>query len=140
MLGFGALSGSGSLIIGLTSEPLAYIAGAGLIGLGLAVAVVFSASLRAAATPDEMLGRVGGAGRTLVLGLQPPALIAFGVLVDTGGAGLAMVAMGTLAIAGSAAFAVLRDVRAAGLADGASDGPEDATAATLAAPQTDEAE
>lgn len=117
LLGFGGLSGVGTVAIAVGSDLLVYVVAAGFIGAGLGVAVVFSATLRAAFTPDDMLGRVGGAARTLVLGVQPLALVGFGALVDLGGAGLAMLGMGMLAIGGSLGFALLGSIRTARLDD-----------------------
>jgi MFS family permease len=105
----------GALILTIASTgavALQYAAGAA-IGAALAVIVVTASTLRATLTPDDLLGRVGAASRTLSLGLQPVAMLVAGTLIEaTDGRG-ALIVLGATATAGSVLFATGRSFRRA---------------------------
>lgn len=81
------------------------------VGAALAVIVVTASTLRATLTPDELLGRVGATSRTLSLGLQPVAMVAAGVVIETAGGQGALLVLGSAAIAGSLLFLPGRSFR-----------------------------
>jgi MFS family permease len=100
----GALVGGAIVAISLTRYPPVYLAAAFLIGSGLAIVLVSYATLRASATPDALLGRVGSTARMITLGLMPVGLLAGGALIEMSDAGSALVAMGGVAILASLLF------------------------------------
>jgi hypothetical protein len=77
------------------------------------VIVVTASTLRATLTPDDLLGRVGAASRTLALGLQPVAMLAAGALIQASDGRGALIVLGAMAAAGSLLFAPLRRFRGA---------------------------
>lgn len=89
-----------------------------LIGLSNTVANVLSASMRQRLVPRALLGRVGGAGRTLAYGLMPVGAVLAGAGAQHGGLAPVLVAGAALAAAGLAyplAVVRQRDVDAAEL-------------------------
>jgi len=78
---------------------LAFVGGAA----GAVVAVAYI-TIRAAVTPNELLGRVGSTARTLSVGLQPLGLLAGGLVLDVAGGAVLLVAMGVLLMVKSLAF------------------------------------
>jgi MFS family permease len=113
MVGCAALAGVAIAVIALSTEPVVYLAAAAAIGASLAVGLVSYGTLRTSATPDDMLGRVGSMARTLVLGVQPVALLGFGALADATSGAAAMLAMAAIALLGSLVFVLLRPLREA---------------------------
>jgi MFS family permease len=106
---------------------LALVAIAGIASLQLMAALALAAgiasslilipyiTMRAAYSPDELLGRVGSTARTFSLGLQPVGLLATGLLIDATDGSTALVVMGILLIALSAVFLPSAALRAASL-------------------------
>jgi len=80
-----AAIGSVPAIVGLTA----------LSGAGEAALVVVYVSVRAANSPDELVGRIASTARVMALGLMPIGSLIGGVLIDTVGG------TGTLAILGA---------------------------------------
>lgn len=110
----GSLLG-GAIVLAAATPVAGIVVGAAfLVGASLAVVMVTYATLRAAATPDALLGRVGSTARTVTLGLQPLGLLAGGALIDAANGATALVAMGGIAIAGSLLFGLSRTLREAG--------------------------
>ena len=72
--------------------PAAFVVGAASAGV-----VITYITLRSAAAPDELLGRVGSTARTLSIGLQPLGMITAGVLLDSIGGGATLLLMGSRA-------------------------------------------
>jgi MFS family permease len=67
-----------------------------LSGAGEAAVIILYISVRAANSPDALVGRIGSTARTITLGLAPFGALAGGLLIDTVGGTM------TLAITGSA--------------------------------------
>jgi MFS family permease len=92
------------------------IAVAALSGAGEAAFAVVYVSVRAANSPDELLGRVASTARVTALSLMPIGSLVGGILIDAVGG------TGTLAILGASvcvlalAFSQVRGLRAASLA------------------------
>ena len=51
-------------------------------GIAQSMVLVTYVTLRAAYSPDELLGRIGSTARTISLGLQPVGLLDGGALID----------------------------------------------------------
>jgi len=87
-----------------------------LSGAGEATLVVVYVSVRAANSPDELVGRIASTARVMALGLMPIGSLVGGILIDTIGG------TGTLAVIGASlcvialAFSQVRPLRAASLA------------------------
>jgi MFS family permease len=92
------------------------IAMVGLSGAGEAALAVVYVSVRAANSPDELVGRIASTARAVSLGLMPIGSVIGGILIDVIGG------TGTLAILGAAVcalalgFSQVRPLRAASLA------------------------
>jgi hypothetical protein len=109
------------------------VRGAALVGMGLAASVelmgvlAFAAgvastlvliayiTMRAAYSPDELLGRVGSTARTLSLGMQPLGMLAAGALIDLTNGSVTLMAMGAILAGLSFLFLPSRGMRAAKL-------------------------
>jgi MFS family permease len=100
--------------VAAASSPPLYLAAAFLIGAVLSVQLVSYMTLRAAVTPDELLGRVGSTARTISVGLQPVGLLAGGALVDAANGSVALTAMGAVSIGASVLFGLSPTFREAG--------------------------
>ena len=72
-------------------------------------------TVRAAYSPDELLGRIGSTARTISLGLQPVGLLVGGALIDLTSGSTTIVAMGVAIALVSLAFAPVRVLRTASL-------------------------
>jgi hypothetical protein len=88
--------------------PAAFVVGAASAGV-----VITYITLRSAAAPDELLGRVGSTARTLSIGLQPIGMIAAGVLLDSIGGGATLLLMGSGLLAAAAGFSLSGSLRRA---------------------------
>lgn len=96
LIGAALLSGVGYLIMALAQGwELAGPAFA-LVGFAVGAGSVVAISLRQRLTPDELMGRVGGAWRGLVWGAAPVGALAAGSLAAIGGLRLPLVLAGTL--------------------------------------------
>jgi hypothetical protein len=112
----------GNLVRGIALVAVGWLATIELMAVVALVAGVASSlilvpyiTMRAAYSPDELLGRVGSTARTLSVGLQPAGMLATGVLIDlTSGSG-ALLVMGVLLAALSILFLPSRALRAASL-------------------------
>ncbi|MGH3847484.1 MAG: MFS transporter, partial [Pseudonocardiaceae bacterium] len=70
-------------------------------------------TLRSAASPDELLGRVGSTARTLSIGLQPLGMIVAGVLLDRIGGGATLLLMGSALLVATLGFSTSSALRGA---------------------------
>ncbi len=77
------------------------------------VALVAYITVRAASTPDELLGRVGSTARTISLGFQPVGLLLGGVLLDALHGGPTLLIIAALTGALSLLFALSPAIREA---------------------------
>lgn len=88
--------------------PLAFAA-----GLADSLVLVTYISVRAAAAPDELIGRIGSTMRTISVGLQPIGMVIGGAVLDIGHGTATLAGMGALLILISLVSAMsqaLRDV------------------------------
>ena len=96
LIGAALISGVGYLIMALAQGwELAGPAFA-LVGFAVGVGSVVAISLRQRLTPEDLMGRVGGAWRGLVWGAAPVGALAAGTLASIGGLRLPLVLAGTL--------------------------------------------
>jgi MFS transporter, ENTS family, enterobactin (siderophore) exporter len=70
-------------------------------------------TLRAASSPDELLGRVGGTSRTVSLGLSSIGFVVAGLLIDAVGGEVTLAAIGLAMLAMSGLFVWSRPLRQA---------------------------
>jgi predicted MFS family arabinose efflux permease len=112
------------MIVGTAVEAVAMIAAvngqvvvlfpaAFVVGAASAAVVITYVTLRSAAAPDELLGRVGSTARTLSIGLQPIGMIAAGVLLDTVGGGATLLLMGSGLLIATLGFSASSRLRGA---------------------------
>jgi MFS family permease len=88
----------------------------GLTGAGEAALVVVYVSVRAANSPDELVGRIASTARVISLGLMPIGSIVGGILIDTIGGTGTLAVMGAWMCVLALAFTQVRGLRAASLA------------------------
>jgi MFS family permease len=106
-----------SLIVAAAIDSLAAVVLlSGTFGAGEAALVVVYVSVRAANSPDELVGRIASTARVIALALMPFGMLIGGVLIDT------ISGTGTLAVLGAAmvvlalAFTRVGGLRSASLA------------------------
>ncbi len=120
LIGAAIASGIGYLI--MASAKSWHLAGPGffLVGLAVATGSVVATSLRQRLTPQNLMGRVGGAWRGITWGAAPVGALAAGTLATVWGLRLPLVLAGVLqcAVALLLARPLLRSIRA-GLRPGA---------------------
>ncbi|HEX4434630.1 MAG TPA: MFS transporter [Acidimicrobiales bacterium] len=96
LIGAAVISGVGYLVMAVAQNWM--LAGPAFAAVGYAVGAgsVIAISLRQRLTPDELMGRVGGAWRGLVWGAAPVGALAAGTLASIGGLRLPLVLAGIL--------------------------------------------
>ena len=117
MLGGNLARGLALVAIVAIGSIAAMVAAALIAGIVDSVVLITYITLRAAASTDEVIGRVGGTARTISLGLQPIGFIAAGLLIDAIGGGVTLATIGLALVATSALFLLsgpLRNASAAG--------------------------
>jgi hypothetical protein len=112
----------GNLLRGVALAGVGLVASIELMGVlafaaGVASTLVLIAyiTMRAAYSPDELLGRIGSTARTLSLGLQPIGMLAAGALVDLTNGSTTLIVMGAILAGLSFLFLPSRGLRAARL-------------------------
>jgi MFS transporter, ENTS family, enterobactin (siderophore) exporter len=104
MLGGNLARGAGLVAI-FASGTLPAMTGVALLaGVVDSVVLITYITLRAAASPDELLGRVGSTARTISLGLQPLGFVGAGLLIDAIGGGVTLATIGLALVAASGLF------------------------------------
>jgi len=106
----------GALLLGAAFSPsvLVILPLAFAAGLADSMVLVTYIAVRAAAAPDELIGRIGSTMRTISVGLQPIGMVVGGAVLDVVHGSATLAGMGALLIGISLAFAparALRDVR-----------------------------
>jgi MFS family permease len=87
-----------------------------LSGAGGAALVVVYVSVRAASSPDELVGRIASTARVMALGLMPIGNLVGGVLIDTVGGTATLAILGGATCLIALAFSQVRGLRSASLA------------------------
>jgi hypothetical protein len=85
------------------------------------IVLVAYITVRAASSPDELLGRVGSTARTISTGIQPVGLLIGGILPDLLRGGPMLLIIAALTGASSALFALSPGIRAAQVIPGSQD-------------------
>ena len=113
LIGAALISGVGYLIMALAQGWQLAGPAFTLVGFAVGAGSVVAISLRQRLTPDDLMGRVGGAWRGLVWGAAPVGALAAGSLAAIGGLRLPLVLAGTLqcAVAVLLARPLLRSLR-----------------------------
>jgi hypothetical protein len=102
-----------AMIAAVNGQVVVLLPAAFVVGVSSATVVITYITLRSAAAPDELLGRVGSTARTLSIGLQPIGMITAGVLLDSIGGGVTLLLMGIGLLAATAGFALSKALRGA---------------------------
>ncbi len=84
-----------------------------VIGTAEAVVLVSYVTLRAQATPDALIGRVGSTGRTVTIGAQPIGFLAAGLMLDLVAGRPTLAATGIFMLGATALFAFSTTLRTA---------------------------
>jgi MFS transporter, ENTS family, enterobactin (siderophore) exporter len=111
LLGGNLIRGLALTAIALTGSVDAMAASALVAGLVDSVVLITYITLRTAASPDQLLGRIGGTARTISLGLQPVGFLAAGLLIDTVGGGVTLATIGLSLVATSLLFVLSAPLR-----------------------------
>jgi ENTS family enterobactin (siderophore) exporter len=99
----------------IESLPL-LVALTALSGAGEAALVVVYVSVRAANSPDELVGRIASTARVMALGLIPIGSLIGGILIDTFGGTKTLAILGASLCLIAIVFSQVRGLRAASLA------------------------
>jgi MFS family permease len=113
ILASGVIVGACLVTIAVTASPTVYLAVGFCIGAAFAVQTVSYMTLRAALTPDHLLGRVGSTSRSITAGLRPIGLLGGGALISAASGGIALIGMGGIAIGASLLFCLANPFREA---------------------------
>ena len=116
MLGGNLARGLALVVLVATGSVGAMIAAALVAGFVDSVVLITYITFRAAASTDEVIGRVGGTARTISLGLQPIGFIAAGLLIDAFGGGVTLATIGLALVATSGLFVLSGPLRNASAA------------------------
>jgi MFS family permease len=117
MLVFALLVMGGSMIAMAAIDSLAVIVAlAGLSGAGEAALAVVYVSVRAANSPDELVGRIASTARAIALGLMPIGSLIGGILIDAVGGTRTLAIIGTSICVLALGFSQVRTLRAASFA------------------------
>jgi hypothetical protein len=108
ILGSGVAIGGCLVAVAVAESSPATVIFGTCIGIALAVQTVSYMTLRPSLTPDELLGRVGSTSRTLSGALRPLGLVGGGVLMSAYGGGAALMTMGVIVLAVSAAARIMK--------------------------------
>jgi ENTS family enterobactin (siderophore) exporter len=111
----GFLAGSLLGLMSLTTQPATMAMAALGAGVGQSFVLVSYVTIRASATPDELLGRVGATTRTVSVGLESVGAAAAGLLLDSVAGGQTMRIMGGILVLASVVgllSPILRSARA----------------------------
>jgi MFS family permease len=123
MVGSVLIMGSGLIGGALVDFLPAIVAFTALSGAGEAALVVVYVSVRAANSPDRLVGRIASTGRVIALGLMPIGSLAGGLLIDAVGGTRTLVVMGITMCVLALGFTQVRGLRGASLAPKADTGP-----------------
>jgi MFS family permease len=120
MVGAMFLMGLPIIGMGLVPSLPAIVLLSAVSGAGEAILIIVYISVRAASSPDELLGRIASTARVITLSLAPIGSLVGGLLIDTVGATPTLAVIGTTICAVAVAFSRAPGLRAASLAPGGS--------------------
>jgi len=107
--------GVATALAGLVPSLAAVVALNVLSGAGEAALVVVYVSVRAANSPDALVGRIASTARVMALGLQPLGSLLGGILIDAVGGSMTLVVFGSVICLLALAFTQVRALRLASL-------------------------
>jgi predicted MFS family arabinose efflux permease len=116
--------GSALLAAAAIGSLPAIVALAGLSGAGEAALVVVYVSVRAANSPDELVGRIASTARVIALGLMPIGSLIGGILIDTVGGTSTLAILGASMCVLALGFSRVGSLRGASLAPANPRAPE----------------
>jgi len=108
--------GLATALSGLIPSMAAVVALNVLSGAAEAALVVVYVSVRAANSPDALVGRIGSTARVMALGFQPVGSLVGGILIDAVGGSATLVVFGVATCVVALVFSRLGALRAASLA------------------------
>ncbi|HET9614019.1 MAG TPA: MFS transporter [Candidatus Limnocylindrales bacterium] len=111
-----AVMGVPLIVAAIVPSLPAIVALTGLSGAGEAALVVIYVSVRAANSPDALVGRIASTARVMALGLMPIGSLAGGVLIDTVGGSATLAILGAAMCVLALAFSRVGGLRSASLA------------------------
>ncbi len=115
LIGGNLVAAAGLVAIATVPVVPVMVAVAVMSGIAQSLVLVTYVTVRAAYSPDELLGRIGSTARTISLGLQPVGLLVGGALIDLTSGSTTIVAMGVAIALVSLVFAPVRVLRTASL-------------------------
>ena len=115
LIGGNLVAAAGLVAIATVPIVPVMVAVAVMSGIAQSLVLVTYVTVRAAYSPDELLGRIGSTARTISLGLQPVGLLVGGALIDLTSGSTTIVAMGVAIALVSLVFAPVRVLRTASL-------------------------
>lgn len=117
------LMGAAFIVAAAIDSLPVIVAMTAVAGAGQAVLIVVYVSVRAANSPDELLGRIASTARAMSLGLMPIGSLVGGVLIDSVGGTVTLAVLGAVLCLIALAFSQVRGLRAASLAPPHTPGP-----------------
>ena len=109
------IAGTALLIGSIATEIPLLIVVSVVAGVAQSMVLVTYITLRAAHSPDDLMGRIGSTARTITLGLQPVGMLAGGALIDLASGSTTIAVMGVCVASVSLAFAPVAGLRRASL-------------------------
>ena len=119
----GVLMGAPSIAAALIPSLPAIIALTAVDGAGSAAFVVLYVSVRAANSPDALVGRIASTARVIALGLMPFGSLAGGLLIDAVGGSATLAILGATTCGLVLVFSQVRALRSASLAPAGASAP-----------------
>jgi predicted MFS family arabinose efflux permease len=113
MIGGNVIRGLALVAVAATGTLPSMMAAALAFGFVESLVLITYITLRAASSPDELLGRVAGTARTISLGLSSIGFVVAGLLIDAIGGGVTLAMIGLAMMATSGLFVLSRPLRLA---------------------------
>ncbi|HEY3524196.1 MAG TPA: MFS transporter, partial [Candidatus Limnocylindrales bacterium] len=123
LLGSVLVAGVALVGVALVESVAAMAALAALFGAGESVTAVTYISVRAAYSPDHLLGRIAGTARVMALALQPVGMLLGGWLLDAVGGSATLGLMGLVVGLLVLVFAPVRSLRVSPISPARSSAP-----------------
>jgi MFS transporter, ENTS family, enterobactin (siderophore) exporter len=116
LFGGNLIFGIALLLVSVVASIPVVVGVAVMAGFAQSMVLVTYVTLRAAYSPDELLGRIGSTARTISLGLQPVGLLIGGALIDLTSGSITIALMGIAILLTCLVFAPVGALRRATLA------------------------
>jgi predicted MFS family arabinose efflux permease len=109
------LMGAPLIVAAVVPSLAAIVALTAVTGAGEAGLIVVYVSVRAANSPDALVGRIASTARVATLGLSPIGFLVGGILIDAIGGSMTLVILGIAMCVVALVFSQVRALRAASL-------------------------